>query len=146
MEVIMVYGWYWIALIVLAIIIEIFTDQLISIWFIPGAIIAVILDFCSVPFIWQILSVLILAILGIFLARKLIFKNIPKESTKTNIDAIVGEKCIVTEKIDNYAGCGQVKIKGQIWSARGVGEDDVFDVGEILSVVAIEGVKVICKK
>jgi membrane protein implicated in regulation of membrane protease activity len=114
--------------------------------FIPGAIIAVILDFCSVPFIWQILSVLILAILGIFLARKLILKNIPKESTKTNIDAIVGEKCIVTEKIDNYAGCGQVKIKGQIWSARGVGEDDVFDVGEILSVVAIEGVKVICKK
>jgi len=39
-----------------------------------------------------------------------------------------------------------VKVKGQIWSARGVGDDDVFESGEILHVVAIEGVKVICKK
>ena len=50
------------------------------------------------------------------------------------------------EKVDNFAGCGQVKVKGQVWSARSVCEDDVFDVGDVLSVVAIEGVKVICKK
>ena len=63
-----------------------------------------------------------------------------------DIDAVVGERCVVTDKIDNVAGCGQVKVNGQNWSARGAFEDDVFEIGESLRVVAIEGVKLICKK
>lgn len=68
------------------------------------------------------------------------------KNKKTNIDDIIGEKCVVTEKIDNYAGCGQVRVNGQLWSARGSAEYDTFDAGESLTIVAIEGVKLICKK
>ena len=142
----MEYGWIWIAVIVIAIVVEISTDQLISIWFVPGAIAATIMDFCKVDLLWQILVVILTAAAGIILAQTVIKKRIQPQGTKTNIDAIIGERCVVTEKIDNYAGCGQVKVKGQIWSARGVNEDDVFDEGTALHVVAIEGVKVICKK
>ena len=142
----MVYSWYWIAVIVVAIILEVMTEQLISIWFIPGAVVAIILDLFSVYLPIQILALLLISVLGIFLVRGVVLKKIKCENTKTNVEAIIGERCIVTEKVDNYAGCGQVKIKGQIWSARGVGDDDVFEVGEALHVVAIEGVKVICKK
>lgn len=63
-----------------------------------------------------------------------------------SLDSIVGEKAVVVEKIDNFAGCGQVKIHGQSFSARGTEEDDVFEIGEVLRVVAIEGVKLICRK
>ena len=140
------YGWYWIAVIVLAIIIEVLTDDLFSIWFVPAGIVATILDFCSVDIVWQILVFLILSIAGIILGKTVFSKISKSVDTKTNINAIIGERCIVTEKIDNFAGCGQVKIKGQIWSARGVDEDDIFDEGDVLHVVAIEGVKVICKK
>ena len=142
----MTYGWAWLAVIVLAILVEIFTDQLISIWFVPGSIVAILMDFFNVNFVWQILTVLLLAIIGIILTKTIFIKALPQNTTKTNIDAIIGERCIVSEKIDNYAGCGQVRVKGQIWSARGVMEDDVFEEGEILHVVAIEGVKLICKK
>ncbi len=142
----MIFGWIWIAVIVLAFVIELLTDQLISIWFVPGSIIATILDFCEVAVIWQVIVVLVIAALGIIFAKSYLSKKINSSVVKTNIDAIIGERCVVTEKIDNYVGCGQVKVKGQIWSARGVGEDDVFESGEILHVVAIEGVKVICKK
>ena len=62
------------------------------------------------------------------------------------VDSIVGEKCVVTEKIDNFAGCGQIKVKGQLWSARGFFDDDVYECGETLRIVAIEGVMVVCKK
>ena len=141
----MEYGWLWVALIALSIIIEIFTDQLIAIWFVPGAIVSIILDFCKVDIIWQILVFLVVSALGIIVSQKFLRKYI-KTVAKTNIEAIIGEKCIVTEKIDNFAGAGQVKIKGQIWSARGVEEDAVFEPGEILTIVAIEGVKLICKK
>ena len=140
-------GWIWVAIIVLAVIIELLTDQLISIWFVPGAIIATILDFCTVGIVWQILVFLIISIAGIILGKTVLAKYLPSaKDTKTNIDAIIGEKCVVTEKIDNFAGCGQAKVNGQIWSARSVDENDVFEPGEVLSVVAIEGVKLICKK
>lgn len=142
----MFYGWGWIALIVIAIITEALTDQLISIWFVPGSIVAIILDFFNINILWQILSVLLFATAGIVFAKTLLNKIMPTKIIKTNVEAIIGEKCIVTEKVDNYAGCGQVKIKGQIWSARSVDENETFNEGDILHVVAIEGVKVICKK
>lgn len=142
----MAWGWMWIAVIVVALIIEALTDQLLCIWFVPAAIVATILDFVAVDIIWQALVFLILSLVGIFVFRRFLAKFKRDKSGKTNIEAIVGEKCIVTERIDTFAGCGQAKIKGQIWSARGISENDVFEVGDILQVVAIEGVKLICKK
>ena len=142
----MEYGWIWIAVLVLAVVVELLTDQLVSIWFVPAAIIATVLDFCGARFVWQILVFLISAALGIILARFLFFKVRKQESAKTNIDAIIGERCVVTEQIDNYRRCGQVRVGTQIWSARGTKEDDVFEEGEVLNVVAIEGVKLICKR
>lgn len=77
---------------------------------------------------------------------KCLFKFGKSKSINNGINAIIGEKCIVTEAIDNFAGCGEVKVNGQIWSARGVSDDDSFEVGERLRVVAIEGAKLICRK
>ena len=142
----MIYGWMWIAVIAVAIIVEVITDQLVSIWFVPGAVVATFLDYFDVGFVWQVLVVLLFSAAGIVFAKTYLSKKISSRIIKTNVEAIIGERCVVTEKIDNYIGCGQVKIKGQIWSARGVEEDSVFDVGESLKVVAVEGVKVICKK
>ena len=71
-------------------------------------------------------------------------KNI--QDKELGIDNIVGKKCVVTERIDNFAGCGQVKVNGQGWSARSAYDDVCFDIGETLSIVAIEGVRLICKK
>ena len=142
----MVYGWIWIAIIILAIVIEVLTDQLVSIWFVPAGIVATVLDFCEVDIIWQVLVFLVVSAAGTVFAKMFLTKFKPSGNTKTNIDAIVGARCVVTERIDNFAGCGQVKVNGQIWSARGAGEDDTFEVGEVLSIVAIEGVKLICVK
>ncbi len=142
----MIYGWMWIGIIILAVIIEMLTDGLVAIWFIPGAALCVVFDFFGMGILWQSLIFLIITCIGIVVGKMFLSKRLKKNITKTNIDAIIGERCVVTEKIDNYRGCGQAKVKGQIWSARGVGEDDVFEVGETLHVVAIEGVKLICKK
>ena len=142
----MTYGWIWVAIIVIAIVVELLTDQLVSIWFVPAGIVATVLDFLDVNVVWQTLVFLLVAVAGIVLAKTVFFKGRSSKITKTNIDAIIGERCIVTERIDNYAGCGQARVNGQIWSARGAYDDDVFEVGEALNIVAIEGVKLICKK
>lgn len=142
----MEYGWIWIAVIVLAVVVEVLTEQLVSIWFVPSAIISTVLDFLGVGIVWQVFAFLLASGVGIILAKIILSRIRPSVNTKTNIDAIIGERCIVTEKIDNFRGCGQVRVGSQIWSARGASEDDSFEVGEILNIVAIEGVKLICKK
>ena len=140
----MIYGWYFIAVIILALIIELFTKQHFAIWFVPGAVFATAIDFFYPELLLEIVVCLGVAAVGIILS-KFVF-NKTKGDVRTNIDAIIGEKCVVTEKIDNFAGCGQARVGSQIWSARGSSETDSFEVGEVLSVVAIEGVKLICKK
>ena len=62
------------------------------------------------------------------------------------LDDVVGEKCVVVQTVDNYAGSGLVRVKGTEWSARSVNDDDIYEVGKTLVVVAIEGVKLICKE
>ena len=138
--------WLWLAVLVLSVIIEALTEQFVSIWFAPAAIIAAILNFCNIGFVSELVGFAIVTLAGIFILRDLVLKKLSNTDSRTNIDAIIGEKCVVTERIDNFAGCGQAKVKGQIWSARGTGEDDVFEAGEVLTIVAIEGVKLICMK
>lgn len=138
--------WLWLALLIVAIITEVATEQLVCIWFVPGSLVAAVFALCGLDVIWQILVCVVLAAIGIVIGRIILKKRRPREDTRTNIDAIIGERCVVCEKIDNFAGQGLVKVKGQVWSARGVGEDDIYEVNESLTVVAIEGVKLICKK
>ena len=45
------YCWIWIAVIVLAVVAELTTDQMIAIWFIPGAIISTILNYIGLDII-----------------------------------------------------------------------------------------------
>jgi L-lactate dehydrogenase len=52
-------------------------------------------------------------------------------------------KGVVTERIDPLLG-GQVMVEGGLWAARALG-DSSFEVGTGVTVVAIEGVKLICR-
>ena len=78
------------------------------------------------------------------------FKNIFKKKGNKlagfDLESVIGERCTVTERIVSGSGCGMVRVKGTEWAARGTGEDDCFEVGEALKVVAVEGVRLICRK
>ncbi len=93
-----------------------------------------------------IIAIAVVGALALTAVALLIKKASMFSNRITTIDTIVGQKCVVTETIDNFAGCGQVKVKGQFWSARGLFDDDVFESGEVLRIIAIEGVKAVCRK
>lgn len=59
---------------------------------------------------------------------------------------IVGKRGVVIEAVDNTSGCGQVRVNGQSWSARSARDDDRFEVGDTLRIVAVEGVRLVCVK
>jgi membrane protein implicated in regulation of membrane protease activity len=138
--------WCWILVLAIAIIVEVTVQKMIAVWFIPAAISACALSLCYIPWYYQLLLCLVVAFLGIFFGNRLIKRIIGKEGSSVKLEDLVGKRCTVYEKIDNYAGCGLVDIGGQIWSARGIDEDSIFERGEVLSVIAIEGVKLICDR
>lgn len=136
----------WLGVIILAVILEASTCALVSIWFIPAAVVSLILSFFPVP-LWIQITVFAVCSALLLIFTKVIFKKtLGLKRVATNADAVIGEEAIVTEPIDNIEGHGQVKVKGQIWTARSYDKDTKYEKGEILNVVAIEGVKLICKK
>ncbi len=56
---------------------------------------------------------------------------------RTGTAALVGARAVVLETVDQDRG--QVKIGGEVWSARSFDEDDVFEPGQRVEVLRIEG-------
>ena len=137
--------YFWLGVVVVSVIAEAMTVGLVSIWFAPGALISMFLALCGVPPVVQVIVFILASFFGVYFMRGVVKKYIRPGPVKTNVDAVIGERGIITERVDNLSGCGQVKVKGQIWSARAMDEDIIFEVGEIVTVMAIEGVKLICK-
>ncbi len=135
----------WLAIILLAGVVEIVTAPLVSLWFVPGAFVAMILAFCKVSIWIQVAVFLVLSVASLILAKTVFRKFFAPKNEKFNIDAVIGEKCLVTEEIDNVAGRGAVKVKGLEWAARMVSDDMVIAPGVRVEVIAVEGVKLICK-
>jgi membrane protein implicated in regulation of membrane protease activity len=56
---------------------------------------------------------------------------------RTGTAALVGAKALVLERVDVHGG--QVKIGGEVWSARAYDESQVIEPGARVDVVKIEG-------
>jgi membrane protein implicated in regulation of membrane protease activity len=56
---------------------------------------------------------------------------------RTGAAALVGERALVLERVDAHGG--QVKIGGEVWTARAFDEDAVLEPGERVQVMQIEG-------
>jgi membrane protein implicated in regulation of membrane protease activity len=56
---------------------------------------------------------------------------------RTGTAALVGAPAVVLERVDGRGG--QVKIAGEIWSARSFDEDQAFEPGARVEVLKIEG-------
>jgi membrane protein implicated in regulation of membrane protease activity len=56
---------------------------------------------------------------------------------RTGTAALVGSRAVVLERVDGRGG--QVKIGGEIWSARAYDEDEVMEAGTRVDVMEIEG-------
>ncbi len=139
--IVMVYGWIWIALVVLCAALAVLTKKNMFISIAVGALIPLIMDICKAGLIFQAIVFVAVTLICLIIVGK------RAATTSTDgIDSVVGTRCVVEERIDGEAGCGQVLVNGQSWSARAVDETDVYEAGEVLKVVAVEGVKLICMK
>jgi len=56
---------------------------------------------------------------------------------RTGTAALVGERAVVLERVDRDGG--QIKLAGEIWTARAFDEDEVLEPGARVQVMQIQG-------
>lgn len=79
----------------------------------------------------------------IFLTKPFVNKFVGKQKTvATNAYSIIGKTGIVTKEINPVQGTGQIKIAGEVWSAKTTTEEIISENTEI-TVLSIDGVKAV---
>lgn len=134
----------WLVLVIIFAVLEGQTLGLTSIWFSIGSLGGLIASMLGLPIMGQIIVFLIVTAVMLIYTRPIVKKNLKVGSVKTNVNALIGLEGIVTEPILTHT-YGQVKLKGQIWTAKSIDGDEICVDSEV-EIIAIEGVKVIVKK
>ena len=133
----------WLGVLIISLIAEAATAALIAVWFVPAALISLILaSLGTITIIQVVVFVLISAFCLAFFSVKL-RSNLLKKGTKTNLDALIGADAIAEEDFDRER-TGRVKIMGQSWSAK-TASDRTIVKGEVVRVLKIDGVKLFCE-
>jgi membrane protein implicated in regulation of membrane protease activity len=83
--------------------------------------------------VFLVVSVLLLVLVRPALRRHLI----PAKGTQTGVKALEGKNALVLDRVTHDEG--QVKLDGQIWTARPFNDGDVFEPGERVTVMHIDG-------
>ncbi len=138
--------WVWLGVTIAAIVSEAATLALVAVWFIPSALVSLVISLFRLP-IWLQAAVFLAMSLALMIFLKPFMKKVLKiRYSPTNADTVIGKAGTVIEKIDNIAATGAVKADGKVWTARSDDDSVTIDEGALVRAVAIEGVKLICKK
>lgn len=135
----------WLVLAGIFVIIEIVNLGFFIFWFAVGAVIAMLSSFIIKNLVLQIAIFLISSTILLFATKPLVNKFLDKDKiVKTNAYSIEGKVGKVTIDIDSIEGKGQIKINGELWSAKSESNDVIPKDTEVL-IEKIDGVKVIVK-
>lgn len=119
------------------------TTQLVSIWFMLGAIGALIAALCHTAFLVQIIVFIAITVITLAATRPIVRKKLNVKFEKTNADRCIGQDAIVIEEINNLLPQGQVKVDGKVWTARSSVQDKTIPQNAVVRVEKIDGVKLI---
>ncbi len=132
----------WMLIFIVLILIELFTINLVSIWFAIGALASFVVSLFLENVTIQILVFIVVSGISLLLTRKFVAKVRGREVEATNLDRVIGQIGVVTEEITKLEP-GEVKVDGKRWSAVSTKK---IQVGSKVEILSIEGVKLHVKE
>lgn len=135
----------WTAAIILFGIVEAATAGLVCIWFVAGALVALIAAFVDASLGIQIILFLVVSAGALALTRPMLRKITNANAIPTNADRVLGKTAKVTETIDNENSAGAVYVDGKTWTARST-DHSLIPEGSRVTIESMEGVKLLVKK
>ena len=134
--------WTWLGVVIALTVIEAMTVNLVTVWYIASAIVAMILSIFIDNFLIQFGVFVVLGTILLLTTRNYLVKLLGKKDEKTNLDRVVGMTAIVTKEIDKNK-LGEVKVDGKYWTAMA---DKKIKVDSTVKVLEINGVKLKVKE
>lgn len=134
--------WFWLGIAILMTILEGMTMGLTTIWLALAALVSMVLAFFIPSVTAQITIFLVLSIVLFIFTRPVALKKMKHGKIKTNSDRLIGMTGLVTETVSTDEP-GQVKVGGQIWTARPAKPDDILEKGQSCVIKDIVGVTVL---
>jgi len=137
---------FWAVLLVVLVIVELETIQLVSIWFALGAAGALVSAALS-PGLWwmQILIFLAISLISLLFTRPLVKKHVKLKETATNADRVLDMVGEVRETVSSIDNKGAVYVGNKLWTARAEPGAESIPEGTRVDVLRIEGVKLIVR-
>ncbi len=83
--------------------------------------------------VFLVVSVLLLLLVRPTLKRRLA----PAKDDETGIAALEGKPALVLDRVTAHQG--QIKLGGEVWTARPMNENDVYEPGDRVTVMQIDG-------
>lgn len=145
MEYLMQNPWVaWLVVAVFFLVVEMLTTTLVSIWFVPAAIITCLLTFVIDSVVWQIAIFVVLSAVFMVVARKIYKKHIkkPVDDVDQN-EKLLGKVALVTE--DTNAISGRILVGDVYW--RAVSENgNTIPKGETVVIKSVNGTTLVINK
>ena len=136
----------WLGLTIVFAVLEAATAQLTTIWFAIGSVAALTPASCGVESSTvQCVVFVAVSLITLIATRPFVKKLLHKRVQPTNADRYIGETGVTLVEINNVQGTGEVKVQGNVWTAR-TENDAVIPEGANVRVLRIEGVKVIVEQ
>ncbi len=142
MENIMV--WIWLAVTVIAIVVEIITPELVSLWFAIGGIVGIAFSFIpGLPWWGEIIIFAVLSMILLLSLRPVLSKYLKRKSLATNVDRLIGQDIRMITQAD-FDNLGTAKVGDVVWSVKSENQSSLL-ADEIVRIVAVDGNKLIAR-
>jgi membrane protein implicated in regulation of membrane protease activity len=128
----------WVGLAVLLGALELFSLDLILLMLAGGAVLGMVAAIIGLPLVAQVLIALAGSVAALALVRPSVVKRLQGGPTLVlGHDALVGRQALVIERVSAHGG--QIKVGGDIWTARPYDEDLVIEPGATVDIFQIKG-------
>jgi membrane protein implicated in regulation of membrane protease activity len=103
-----------------------------------GAVAAAITVGITDSIVWQVIVFALVSTALIIVVRPIARRSrAERPGVSTGVAALMGRTAVVIERVDGTAG--QIKLAGEVWTARALDADETFEPGSQVSVVEIDG-------
>lgn len=102
-----------------------------------GAVAAAVTWSLGGGIVLQVGAFVVVSVALIAVVRPIAARNKERPQLSTGVDALRGRQAVVLERVDHRGG--RVKLAGEVWSARALEPGRVFETGEEVDVVDIDG-------
>jgi len=136
--------WVWLIVILISLIVEVLTQQLVSVWFAAAGLISFVVALKNGAVALQWTLFVIFSLLFMVLIRKYAKNWLTPTVEATNVDRYLGREAQVVRAPEKN-GRGEVKIDGVEWTAVWEYPDNMVETGDPVEIVGVEGSKLIVK-